>query len=807
MSYNTNYRKKPDESQVVEPQPVDLTQGARTCPRCGTINPASAPTCRSCQQPFDESTKKLLPKPPDPSQTVIPSPTQYTVPRAPPQKSEGFIKFTPQPKQPDISQTLPSPKPKIIVTTSESVKREPESSDGFLSDKSRIFGPPPPPRIKDVTPPRSSAPPPSRIVPPPPPGTTPVQLTSVQPIPTPAYQPVPIEQTHETVSPVIQEAAPLPTTINYQTLNTIISGISKVDPGNIKKAVSRIFKKNVMIRPGFSSSWVYPMAPENSVKLTEYNIGDSKVTLYAIPNETETIYHLALYEYSLPQKYVELIQLARAELMQHYPKHVQLRELKQTRNYVVRIGIRLIYKLARKYGIDIGATRTEELRTVKKLAEILSKYVAGLGVIETLLHDKYVQDIYIDAPASENKVHLRVYGIPDPRVQNRCLTNITIGEEDAEALLSRFRLESGRPFSEAFPILETDLLTYDTRVTVVGKPLSPQGLAFALRRHSTDPWTLLKLIYLGSMTPLMAGLLSFLIDGRSTILVSGARGAGKTSLVGALMLEFPQSQRILTIEDSLELPVPEMQLLGYKVQSILVQSPISGGMTGELSANEALKVSLRLGESAIVLGEVRGIEAKTLYEAMRVGTAGSAVLGTIHASSANAVYERVVHDIGISPYSFKATDIIVQANYTRVGGTMRMIRKVTDITELRKESEKLGDFQSLIYYDEANDQFIETEALKSKSERIGQIAKMWGISYTDALQNIGIRAAYRSKIVEYAQTYNKPQLLTAKWVALSNNVFWNLIEKYQGGDKTKRLDYVQILNDWTKWFEKAVRYA
>jgi type IV secretory pathway ATPase VirB11/archaellum biosynthesis ATPase len=100
-----------------------------------------------------------------------------------------------------------------------------------------------------------------------------------------------------------------------------------------------------------------------------------------------------------------------------------------------------------------------------------------------------------------------------------------------------------------------------------------------------------------------------------------------------------------------------MRKMGYKVQSMLVDDRMDGDSLSR--ANEALRVSLRLGESAIVLGEVRGEEARTLYQSMRTGRAGSSILGTIHGDSARTVYERVVHDMGISPEAFMATDILV----------------------------------------------------------------------------------------------------------------------------------------------------
>ncbi len=421
----------------------------------------------------------------------------------------------------------------------------------------------------------------------------------------------------------------------------------------------------------------------------------------------------------------------------------------------------------------------------------------GLGVLEYLLEDQHIQDIYIDAPADENPVHVVIGEVGDDRVHGKCLTNIVLSEREVKSLVSRFRYESGRPFSESMPVLETDLHEYDTRVTVIGRPLSPEGIAIALRRHSVEPWTLPKLINKKSLSPLASGLLSFLIDGRSTMLVAGSRGAGKSSLLGALMLEFPLSQRILTIEDTLELPAAKMQELGYKVQSLFVQSALGG--IGGRTTDDALRVSLRLGESAIVLGEVRGKEARTLYEAMRSGSAGSAVLGTIHGNSARSVFERIVYDLEIHPEAFSATDIVVVCGLVRPGGRQRQVRRVTSISELVKDGEP-GTFEELLKYDEGSDSLVETERFRTSSSKISRIAEDWGIDYDKAIANIRARASMRESMVRYAKEKN-PGLLGPNAVVRTNSQFWNLIEEFGSGDSDR------LMEEWSAWFERSAPYV
>lgn len=120
-----------------------------------------------------------------------------------------------------------------------------------------------------------------------------------------------------------------------------------------------------------------------------------------------------------------------------------------------------------------------------------------------------------------------------------------------------------------------------------------------------------------------------------------------------------------------------MRKMGYKVQSMLVDEHIDGSSASR--AAEALRVSLRLGESAIVIGEVRGEEARVLYESMHTGKAGSSIMGTIHGDSARTVYDRVVHDMGISPDAFAATDIIVTMGGYRDRETGAERRRLNEI--------------------------------------------------------------------------------------------------------------------------------
>jgi len=567
------------------------------------------------------------------------------------------------------------------------------------------------------------------------------------------------------------------------------------EPGQYN--LGQLFRKSLhddsKLRPGFAEAWVGETLADAGSRQARYYVGTARVDICSKVGGGETVYRIVPREYTLPEAGTKLLYLAKAEFVENSLEGRNIQNSGSLRKRCRKEVDEIISTVARSTGVTPG--HIEQMGGLDFLTTAVLRHTVGLGMLEYLLEDEHVQDIYVDAPADDNPVHVVIGDIAGDIAGGKCLTNILLSEREVQSLVSRFRYESGRPFSEAMPMLETDLVEFDTRVTVVGRPLSPEGVAIALRRHSTEPWTLPKLICRNSINPLAAGLLSFLIDGRSTMLVAGSRGAGKSSVLGALMLEFPLSQRILTIEDTLELPGAKMQELGYKVQSLFVRSAVDG--SGGRTADDALRVSLRLGESAIVLGEVRGKEAKTLYEAMRSGSAGSAVLGTIHGNSPKSVFERIVYDLDIHPEAFSATDIVVVCGLVRPGGRQRQVRRVTAISELVKDGEP-GQFADLLAYDDETDTLVETEHFR-KSPRINAIAEQWSLDYDSALANIRARAYIRERMV--SESAGNPGLLKPSAVVKINSQYWSLVDKLGSGDPG------MLMNEWNEWFERSAPYV
>ncbi len=580
--------------------------------------------------------------------------------------------------------------------------------------------------------------------------------------------------------------------------------------GNGKKSVDEVFdyERGIKphVRPPFSSSRVYTDAPENTEFLECYDIDGREgrkieVSVYSYTDRPEKLYMIRPPEYNLRQEELRLLEKVRRRMIRHRPKDLAFADPQGAREYFRRMA----KKLLEEELLASGETCSPE--ELESYADLLARYTNGLGIVEDLLSDTRITDVYINAPADTNPVHVVLDG-------EECASNVFLSQDDLDALVSRFRTISGRPFGEAIPVLELNLEAFGVRVSVIGDPLSASGLAYAFRKHSLSPWTLPKLINTGSISPFAAGLLSFLMDGQASVLVAGEVGAGKTSLLSAMLLEIPQKYRILTIEDTHELPIEKLQALGWKVQGMSSHSSVlkSGA---EMSPETALRAALRLGNSALVMGEVRGSEVKVLYEAMQVGKAGNSVIGTVHGSSIENVYERIVNTLGVPPASFKATDAVIICSGIRLEGSIKKIKRVSRIAEVTSaviENPEPSDiFTDIMNYDACQDCLLPGKALEQgQSELIGKIARKWGISIDRALKSVELRTRIKEKIA--IEGIKRPFLLEAEAVSQANNMFWLLADSMKkskpyengyGNDSESGCgdDLEMLYRQWEIWFE------
>jgi len=563
---------------------------------------------------------------------------------------------------------------------------------------------------------------------------------------------------------------------------------------------SRIFRPTIF--PNFMLTRLMARMPIGAEEIDSYFIDkDTQVIIFKVPGDIKLVYHLSPLEFNLPEDHLELLDLAKEILSEHKPTTEEFMNPERVRETFFNIGRDLIKELADNRRISLSYEDSG------KLADILVRYTIGFGLIEVLLADPKVQDVSINGPIGETPIFIVHQDHGD------CVTNITPSATDGESWATKFRIISGRPLDEANPILDTELIvpSFRARVSIITSPLNPVGIAYAFRRHRDKPWTLPLFIDNKMINPLGAGLLSFLIDGSRTLLIAGTRSSGKTSLLGSCLVEIMRRYRILTVEDTLELPVSSMRDLGYNVQPMKVRSALATGESTEVAAEEGIRASLRLGDSSLILGEIRSKEALALYEAMRVGALANVVAGTIHGGSPYAVFDRVVNDLGVPRTSFKATDIIVVTNPIKSPDGLHANRRVVSITEVRKEWENdplaEGGFVDLMKYNHKTDQLEPTDNLiNGDSDVIKGIAanvKEWAGDWNAVWENILLRAKLKEKLVELANQLKRKDILEAKFSVLANDEFHRISDEVL--TKFGTLDSKKILFRWNDWLKKEIK--
>ena len=266
----------------------------------------------------------------------------------------------------------------------------------------------------------------------------------------------------------------------------------------------------------------------------------------------------------------------------------------------------------------------------------------------------------------------------------------------------------------------------------------------------------------------------------------------------------------IVAHNTLELPTEALRELGYNIQSMKVRSALTKG-GAEVEASEGIRTSLRLGDSSLIVGEIRSGEALALFEAMRIGALANVVAGTIHGDSPYGVFDRVVNDLQVPRTSFKAIDIIVICNPMKSPDGLHKWRRVVSITEVRKhwEDDPLREnaFVDLMKYNpetdllEPTDDLINGDSVVLKS--IAGNVPEWSSNWDAVWDNILLRAKIKESLINYAEKMKNDDILEAPFNIKANDMFYRVSERVR--DEVGKLDTDRIFKIWEKWLKEEVK--
>ncbi len=323
--------------------------------------------------------------------------------------------------------------------------------------------------------------------------------------------------------------------------------------------------------------------------------------------------------------------------------------------------------------------------TKEEMVSRIVDEVVGLGPIEGLLRDPAVSEVMVNAP---NEVYYEQEGVIYP-------AEVAFRDEaHVMRIIDRIVASIGRHVDEASPMVDARL-SDGSRVNIIIPPLVPKSAAITIRKFRADRYRMEDLIATGSLTESMAAVLEACVKSKLNVVVSGGTGSGKTTLLNAMSAFLPDNERIVTIEDPLELKLQQRHVVAMEAR------PASAEGRGEVTQRELVRNALRMRPDRIIVGEVRGSEAFDMLQAMNTGHEGS--LTTVHANTPRDGLARVENMVLMAGF-----DLPVLAIREQMASALHVIiqlarlsdgtRRVVNVTEVAGMEGQLITLQDIFVF-------------------------------------------------------------------------------------------------------------
>ncbi len=320
-------------------------------------------------------------------------------------------------------------------------------------------------------------------------------------------------------------------------------------------------------------------------------------------------------------------------------------------------------KLIKKYRLQIPS------EAIDKLTYYIVRDFVGYGKIDALMRDPLIEDISADGLNIPVYVWHRMYeSLP---------TNIVFRDASKlDSFVVRLAYLAGKNISIAAPILDASLPEGSRIQLTYGREITRRGSTFTIRRFKADPLTISDLITFNTISSEIAAYLWYLIEHRASVMVTGGIASGKTTILNSLSMFIKPEMKIVSVEDTQEINLPHENWIPS-----VVRAGFKGNdkRSSSITLFDLLKAAVRQRPDYIIVGEVRGEEAYTLFQAMATGHLG---MCTIHAESAESVINRLESEpMNIPKPLIAMTDIILVMERTEVKG--KPARRVSTTTEIQ----------------------------------------------------------------------------------------------------------------------------
>ena len=370
---------------------------------------------------------------------------------------------------------------------------------------------------------------------------------------------------------------------------------------------------------------------------------------------------------------------------------------------------------------------------LNRLSKKFLRDIIGYGEIDPLVQDDELEEIMIIGTGKPIFVYHRKYGMMK--------TNLEFGEEqEIRNLIDTIARQINRRIDQESPILDGRLID-GSRINATIPPVSPDGPSLTIRKFKRDPLTIIDLINSKTISLDLAGFFWLCIDGfgvkSANAIISGGTSSGKTTTLNALSAFINPNERIITIEDTLELQIPHEHVIRIETRPANVEGK------GELTMNDLVKNSLRQRPDKIIVGEVRADEAITLFTALNTGHSG---FGTLHSNDARETITRLTNPpMSVPEIMIQAIDFIIMQNriYTPSGVSFRRISEVAEVVGIEEGTIQLN---RIFQWNPERDTI---ENVGVASNTLTQIANLSGKSLNSLYREIENRKLVLKHMINY----------------------------------------------------------
>ncbi|MDP2907150.1 MAG: type II/IV secretion system ATPase subunit [Nanoarchaeota archaeon] len=379
-----------------------------------------------------------------------------------------------------------------------------------------------------------------------------------------------------------------------------------------------------------------------------------------------------------------------------------------------------------------------------KMMYYLYRNFVGMNEIEPLMNDYFIEDLECNGSQTPIYIVHRKY--------RHIRTNVIFPDNKVLAsFVEKLAQKCGKYISYASPLLDGALPDGSRVNSTYTTDISSRGPTFTIRKFTKEPWTPIKLMDFGTVSPEVLAYLWLLIEHEANMMVIGGTGSGKTSFLNSLAFFIPPAARVVTIEDTRELNLLHENWLPSVARAGVGMATITGERHGEVSLFDLLRESFRQRPDYVIVGEIRGKEAFVLFQG---AASGHPTLATMHAESVDTMVKRLeTHPIDLSPALVETLNIVCVMVQTQVGG--KPVRRLKEVVEIiRVPSEGNAIVNTPFVRDPAKDVFF----YKTDSKMLDKISKEQGIPKEILLAEWQRRinllmAMYRKKMFGFKEVY------------------------------------------------------